>query len=64
MSAKDRPASGPAGVNLRVDAATKRVVTQIVDEMDQVIKQIPPQELLDVVAKTRQLQGLLFNQEA
>ena len=61
---KKRSTPGPAGVNLRVDAATKRVVTQLVDERNQVIKQIPPEELLKVVAKTRQLQGLLFDQDA
>jgi uncharacterized FlaG/YvyC family protein len=62
--AMERTAPGPAGVSLRIDAATKRVVAQIVDEANHVIKQIPPEELLKVAAKTRQLQGLLFDREA
>jgi len=53
-----------AGVTMRIDSLTKRVVSQIVNEVNEVIKQIPPQEALDVVAKIHRLQGLLFDQEA
>jgi uncharacterized FlaG/YvyC family protein len=56
------PAPQRGGTRMRVDSATKRLVTQIVDEMDQVIKQIPPEELLRIVARTRDLQALLFDE--
>ncbi len=46
---------------MHVDEATKRIVTQIVDENNQVIRQIPPQELLDLAAHMQQLEGLLFD---
>lgn len=60
------PQSAPeaAGVTMRFDSLTKRVVSQIVNEVNEVIKQIPPEETLRVVAKIHQLQGLLFDQEA
>ena len=53
-----------AGVRMHVDSNTSRVVAQILDEMDHVIKQIPPEELLKVLAKTRGLYGLMFDQKA
>ena len=53
-----------SGVRIHVDQATDRFVTQILDENRQVVKQIPPEELLDVLAKTRRLNGILFDEEA
>jgi uncharacterized FlaG/YvyC family protein len=50
------------GTKLHVDEATDRVVATIVDQSKQVIKQIPPKEQLDVIARTRALQGLLFDE--
>ncbi|GMW02033.1 MAG: hypothetical protein AMXMBFR84_31690 [Candidatus Hydrogenedentota bacterium] len=54
--------SEQAGLHLSIDAATERIVVQIVNEANEVIKQIPPEEVLDVLAQTRELQGLLFDQ--
>ena len=50
------------GMKLHVDDATDRVVATILDESREVIKQIPPEEQLDVIARTRALQGLLFDE--
>jgi uncharacterized FlaG/YvyC family protein len=54
----------PQGARLRVDKATHRIVTQLLDENDKIIKQVPPQELLDIAARFRQLRGLLFDKRA
>ena len=56
--------SGPqrAGTRLSVDANTKRIVAKIVDETNQVMKQIPPEDLLRVVANTREMQARLFDE--
>lgn len=53
-----------SGTRLRVDEATQRIVAQIVDENDVVIRQIPPEELLRIAEKFRRLQGLLFDRQA
>jgi len=47
-----------------VDPETKRIVAQILDGNNEVIRQVPPEELLDIVAKSREVQGLLFDQKA
>ncbi|MCP4642904.1 MAG: flagellar protein FlaG [bacterium] len=57
------PPDQRAGTRMRVDEATDRVVTQIVNASNEVIKQIPPEELLRTVANVRKLQGLLFDQK-
>lgn len=62
--ANTQSAQQVAGVSMRIDSLTKRVVTQMVNDVNEVIKQIPPEESLKVVAKIRQLQGLLFDQQA
>lgn len=51
-----------SGTRLSVDDATKRLVAEIVDQNNEVIRQIPPQELLDVVARFNRLQGMLFDE--
>ena len=52
------------GTRLRVDEASDRVVAQIVNAEDQVIKQIPPEEVLRLAARIRNIVGLLFNRQA
>ncbi len=52
------------GTRLRVDEASDRIVAQIVNAEDQVIKQIPPEEDLRVAARIRNIVGLLFNRQA
>jgi len=60
----ERPAVQQRGVRLRVDEASKRVVAQIVGADNEVIKQIPPEEVLEIASKFRDLQGILFDQNA
>jgi len=62
--AAPNPARQRAGTRLRVDAATERIVAQILNGNREVIKQIPPEELLKIMANVRRLNGLLFDQEA
>lgn len=56
--------SDVSGVRLRVDADTHRIIAEIVDENDKVVRQIPPEEALRIATMTRQLLGLLFDQQA
>ncbi|MBN2311109.1 MAG: flagellar protein FlaG [Candidatus Hydrogenedentes bacterium] len=53
-----------SGTRVRIDDATDRLVAQILGSNNEVIKQIPPDEMLKIVANVRRLQGLLFDQEA
>lgn len=57
-----KPLSERRGTRIHVDAVTDRVVAQILNEKREVIKQIPPEELLKVVANVRKYQGLLFDE--
>lgn len=47
---------------MRVDADIKRVITQIIGADEEVVKQIPPEEMLEVLKRTRELRGLLFDE--
>ena len=58
------PGAERAGTRLHVDEATDRVVAQILDAKKEVIKQIPEEKQLEVIRRTRQLQGLLFDEFA
>jgi len=49
------------GTKLRVDEASKQIVAQIVNANNEVIKQIPPEELLKIAARFRELRGKLFD---
>jgi len=49
---------------LRIDEASKRIVAQIVNEDNEIIKQIPPEELLRIAARFRDLRGKLFDRKA
>ncbi len=53
-----------SGVRLHVDAETHRIIAQIVDENDKVVRQIPPEDALRIASKTRELLGILFDQKA
>jgi len=55
---------GRDGTKLFKDAATDRIVMQIVNKDMEVLKQIPPEDYLKVVTKVRELNGLLFDTEA
>jgi uncharacterized FlaG/YvyC family protein len=52
-----------AGTHLSVDKTSDQVVAQIVDENNEVIKQIPPEEALEVAARFRELQGKFFDRQ-
>jgi uncharacterized FlaG/YvyC family protein len=47
---------------IRVSEETKRFITQIVDENQEVVRQIPPEELIEFSARFRRLQGILFDE--
>ena len=53
----------PSGLRLHVDEATDRVVVEIVNESNEVIKQLPPKEALRIAARFRQVVGLIFDQQ-
>ncbi len=46
-----------------VDKETRQIVARIVDENNEVIRQIPPEELLKVAARIRKLEGILFDEK-
>ena len=51
------------GTRLRIDEASKRIVAQIVNEDNEVTKQIPPEELLRIAARSREISGKLFDRK-
>ncbi len=52
-----------SGSKIRMDEATDRIVVQILNANGEVIKQIPPEELLRAIAKSREVTGLIFDQQ-
>jgi uncharacterized FlaG/YvyC family protein len=57
------PSINGALPRFRMDAGTKQIVAQMVDENNEVIRQIPSEELLKIAAKFRHLEGVLFDQK-
>lgn len=53
-----------AGTRLEIDDRTERVIAQILNKDREVIKQIPPEEKLDLIVRIRETQGLLFDELA
>jgi flagellar protein FlaG len=52
-------------IRVRIDESSDRIVTQIVDpEKNAVIKQIPPQELLEIMSRLKAFVGVLLDREA
>jgi flagellar protein FlaG len=52
------------GVRVKIDESSHRVITQIVDrDTDEVIRQIPPDELLEVSRRLRAFVGTLLDLE-
>ena len=60
--AERQAANARAGTRLHLDAETDRIVAQIVNTNNAVIRQIPPEEVLQVAARFRDLVGLLFDE--
>ena len=51
------------GVRVRIDDSSNQIITQVIDqETDEVIRQIPPQELLDISQRLRSFVGTLLDQ--
>jgi len=48
----------------RVDKESNRIIAQVIGENNEVIREIPPEELLQFNARFRRLQGLLFDERA
>lgn len=62
-----REGVAPAPVSrsrIRVDEASNRYIAQVVNENNEVIKQYPPEAVLQFTARFRKLQGLLFDELA
>mgnify|MGYP002619717268 CR=1 FL=1 len=52
-------------LRISVDESTGRVVTQILDsDTNEVVRQLPPEALLDVARRVADLVGLLINEES
>jgi flagellar protein FlaG len=52
-------------LRISVDESTGRIVTQIVDsETKEVVRQLPPEALLDVARRVADLVGLLLDEES
>ncbi len=47
---------------LRFDPRTERIIAEIVNEDNEVVKQVPPEELLKLAETSREIRGLLFDQ--
>ncbi len=53
-----------AKLRLEVDKDLNRVVVKILDgETEEVIRQVPVEELLDIAKKLKEIEGLLFREE-
>jgi flagellar protein FlaG len=52
------------GISVRVDDSSNRVITQVVNtDTGEVIRQVPPQEMLEIAHRLRQFVGTLFDLE-
>jgi uncharacterized FlaG/YvyC family protein len=60
-SAPRAPSSKP---RISVDEASNRLIAQVVNQNNEVIKQYPPEAILKFTARFRKLQGLLFDESA
>ena len=57
------PAKQRSGTRLLVDEASKRIVAQIMNQNNEVMKQIPPEEALRIAARISKICGNLFDQK-
>lgn len=58
------PQQLPPNTRLHIDEESNRVVAQVLDENNEVIRQIPPEALLELSTRLNKLEGLLFNRES
>lgn len=54
----------PPNTRLHLDEESQQIVAQILDENNEVVRQIPPEALLELSARFNRLEGLLFNRES
>jgi hypothetical protein len=54
----------PPNTRLRVDEESNQIVAQILDENNEVVRQIPPEALLELSSKFNRLEGLLFDRDS
>ena len=55
-------ATGPSkSTKYHIDESSHRIVAQILNENREVIRQLPPEELLEIAARFREVQGILFD---
>jgi uncharacterized FlaG/YvyC family protein len=55
-------ATGPSkSTKYHIDESSQRIVAQILNENREVIRQLPPEELLQIAARFREIQGILFD---
>jgi len=64
QAAPKKEAMQQTGTRLRVDKASKRIVAQIVNQQNEVVRQIPPEDMLKIAAHFAELQGRLFDEKA
>jgi len=51
-------------LDFRVDEETNRIIVKVIDtETDKVIKEIPPEQLVELAAKIQKMIGLLVDEE-
>jgi uncharacterized FlaG/YvyC family protein len=60
---QSNPAMQRSGTRLRIDEASKQIVAQIMNQNNEVIKQIPPEEALKIAARFREICGKLFDEK-
>lgn len=49
------------GTRIHIDDATNQVITEILNESNEVIRQVPPEDAIRIAARFRQITGLLFD---
>jgi hypothetical protein len=59
----DGSISVPEGSRIRVDKETDRIVLEIVNAQNRVIKQIPPEALLHALEQSRNVTGLILDKQ-
>ena len=53
-----------SGARIRLDESTDRVIVQILNADNEVIKQLPPEDLLRALERFREITGLIFDRQA
>ncbi|MDP7640037.1 MAG: flagellar protein FlaG [Candidatus Hydrogenedentes bacterium] len=62
--AADSAVSTRHGTRFHLSDPPRRLIAEIVDANNKVIKEIPPKEVVEIAARFRRLVGLLFDEQA